>query len=156
MPQAKQLLIVYHSQSGKTHTLARAVHQGALSEEVSAVDCRMLSAARAGPRDMFEADGVIFGTPENFGYMSGAMKDFFDRSFYPCEGKLEGLPFALFVGAGNDGRGAVSSVRKIAKGWSMKEVQEPLVVNQAITPEDIRACETLGLTLAAGLEMGIF
>ena len=88
----KHLLIVYHSQSGHTRAMAEAVRRGALSPEVDGVETRMLSAAGAGPRDLLRADALILGTPENFGYMSGGMKDFLDRTFYPCEGRVQSLP----------------------------------------------------------------
>lgn len=156
MVTTKHLLIVYHSQSGKTAQLAEAVLKGAEDPQIAGVTCSLIKAAHAGPPALFAADAVIFGTPENFGYMSGAMKDFFDRSFYPCEGRLEGMPYALFVGAGNDGRGAVLAVQKIARGLALKEVQQPLVVNTDLTPEIIGACENLGTTLAAGLELGVY
>ena len=152
----KRLLIVYHSQSGKTHDMAEAVRRGANHADIDSVEVRVVRARDAGVADLFWADGLIIGTPENFGYMSGAVKDFFDRTFYPCEGKLEGLPFAVFVGAGNDGTGALRAVRRIAKGLALKEVQEPIVCASALQPEVLTRCETLGMSLAAGLEVGVF
>ena len=95
----KHLLIIYHSQSGKTAAMANAVLRGATHPEIESVDVRMRIAADAGPGDLLWCDAVIFATPENFGYMAGAMKDFFDRTFYPCQGRLEGMPCAVVVGA---------------------------------------------------------
>ena len=87
-----------------------------------------LTGNRADAEDLLWADGVIFGTPENFGYMSGALKDFFDRTFYPCEGKTEGLPIAIFIGCGNDGTGALNAIRRITPGYRFREVAEPVIV----------------------------
>ena len=102
---SRNLLIVYHSQSGRTETMARAVLDGARDPQIESVDVRFLRAASAGPDDLLWAHGLLLGTPENFGYMSGAMKDFFDRTFYPVEGRIQSLPYAAFVSAGNDGTG---------------------------------------------------
>ena len=112
----KHLLIVYHSQSGKNQTMADAVHRGTQNLDINGVTTRMLRAGAAGVEDLFWADAVILGTPENFGYMSGAMKDFLDRVFYPCEGKLEATPFAMFIGTGNDGSMAAVSIRPYPEG----------------------------------------
>ncbi len=155
MPK-KHLLIVYHSQSGTTLRMAEAVIRGARSDEVSDVEVRVKSAIDAGAEDLVWADGFILGTPENFGYMSGAMKYFLDRVYYPCEGKLNGLPWAMFVRAGNDGSGAISSVRRILKGLGVREVQDPVLIAGTFDERRLDECEALGLTMAAGLEAGIF
>ena len=152
----KHLLIVYHTQTGRTGQLAEAAHRGATNELVSGVEVRLLTAGRAGPDDLLWADGLLLGTPENFGYMSGGMKDFLDRTFYPVEGKILSLPYAIFISAGNDGSGALRAVRRIANGYPFKEVQEPIIARGEVTGDHITRCEELGLTLAAGLEAGIF
>lgn len=152
----KHLLIVYHSQSGSTERMAEAVIRGAQSDEVSGVKVRALSALEADAEDLKWADAFILGTPENFGYMSGAMKYFLDRVYYPCEGKLNGRPWALFVRAGNDGSGAISSVRRILQGLAVREVQEPVLIAGEFDAARLEDCEMLGLTMAAGLEAGIF
>jgi multimeric flavodoxin WrbA len=152
----KHLLIVYHTQTGRTGQLAAAVHRGATNELVSDVDARLLTAQNAGADDLLWADGLLLGTPENFGYMSGGMKDFLDRTFYPVEGKILSLPYAIFISAGNDGSGALRAIRRIANGYPFKEVQEPVIARGEITSDHIDRCEELGLTLAAGLEAGIF
>ncbi len=152
----KHLLIVYHSQSGNTRRMAEAVLGGAEHPDVSGVRVRLLPACDAGPDDLLWAHGVALGTPENFGYMSGGMKDFLDRTFYPVEGKLSPLPYALFVSCGNDGRGAVRAIRRIAPGYPLKEVAEPVIARGALLPEHLDACRELGTLLAAGLEAGIF
>ena len=108
------------------------------------------------PEDVFWANGIILGTPENFGYMSGALKDMFDRIYYPCLGKVDGLSYALFIRAGNDGTGAVTSIERIVSGLRWKLVQEPVICAGDFRPEYNLQCEELGMALAAGLEAGIF
>lgn len=136
--------------------MAQAVLRGATSEALEDVETRMLRATDAGPEDLLWADAVILGTPENFGYMSGAMKDFLDRTYYPCEGKVESLPYAIFISAGNDGSGAVSSIQRIARGYPLRAVQEPIIARGETTDAVLASCEELGMTIAAGLEMGVF
>ncbi len=152
----KHLLIVYHSQSGSTTKMADAVISGAKNDEIKGVDVRVMSALDASSDDLLWADAFILGTPESFGYMSGAMKVFLDRIYYDCEGKVDGRVFALFVRAGNDGTGAISSIRRILTGLSVKEVQEPVLIAGDFDAARLADCEELGLTLAAGLEAGIY
>ena len=136
--------------------MADAVIRGAQHADVQGVDVRVKTALDADADDLLWADGFILGTPENFGYMSGAMKYFLDRVYYPCEGKLGGRPWALFVRAGNDGAGAISSIRRILTGLAVKEVQEPVLIAGEFDEARLADCEELGLTIAAGLEAGIF
>ena len=152
----KHLLIVYHSKTGNTQLLTDAVVHGAMNCEVPAVELRVLRAPEAGPEDLLWADALLLGTPENFGYLSGAVKDFLDRTFYEVEGKLAPLPYAMFVSAGNDGTGAVRAMERIANGYPLVAVQEPLIVRGAPQEEDLVKCEELGLALAFGTQMGIF
>jgi len=149
----KTLLIVFHTGGVKTAKMAEAVERGARAEE----DVRVVvkRCAEAGPDDVLGADGLILGTPENFGYMSGMMKDFLERTFYACEGKVEGRPWALFVGAGQDGSGAVTSVERIVAGLRLKKISEPIVVVKELKPEQITALEELGAAMAAALAAGI-
>ena len=152
----KHLLILYHSQTGKNQIMADAVFRGTQQQVVDGVETRLLRASVAGVEDLLWADAVIFGTPENFGYMSGAMKDFFDRVFYPCEGKMEATPYAMFIGTGNDGTLAATGLRRIANGLAFKEIQPPVIAVGVLTDEHLEACEMLGTTVAAGLELGVF
>ncbi len=152
----KHLLIVFHSQSGTTGRMADAVIRGARHPDVDSVEVRALSALEADADDLLWCDAFILGTPENFGYMSGAMKYFLDRVFYPCEDRVAGKPWAMFVRAGNDGTGAISSIRRILTGLAVKEVQEPVLVAGDFDETRLRECEELGLTMAAGLEAGVF
>jgi multimeric flavodoxin WrbA len=152
----RHLLIVHHSQSGRTAAMARAAFEGATDALIENVTVRFLTAASAGPDDLLWAHGLLLGTPENFGYMSGAMKDFFDRTFYPVEGRIAPLPYAVFISAGNDGSGALKAIRRIANGYPLREVQEPLIARGDVTAEILGRCRDLGMTLAAGLEAGVF
>jgi len=136
--------------------MADAVIVGAKHPDVTGVDVRVKSALEADADDLLWADGFILGTPENFGYMSGAMKYFLDRVYYQCENKINGRPFALFIRAGNDGAGAISSLRRILSGLAVREVQEPVLIAGSFDESRLAECEELGLTLAAGLEAGIF
>jgi len=152
----KNLLIVYHSKTGKTQRLANAVYEGANVQSLETVSVTMKTAGEAGPYDLVESDGLLLGTPENFGYISGAMKDFFDRTFYEVEGKIQSLPYSTFISAGNDGSGALRAIRRIANGYPFQEVQEPVVVVGDPTPDDFIRCKELGLALGAGIDADIF
>ena len=150
----KTLLIVFHTGGVKTARMAEAVERGARTE--TGVKVIVKRCADAGPEDVLAADGLILGTPENFGYMSGMMKDFLERVFYACEGKVNGRPYALFVGAGQDGTGAVTSVERIVLGLRLRKVHDPIIGLKELTPEILSSCEALGAALAAGLAMGVF
>ncbi|MDZ7622632.1 MAG: NAD(P)H-dependent oxidoreductase [Candidatus Competibacteraceae bacterium] len=154
MSAARHLLIVYHSQTGHTRTMARAVSRGA--RRVPEVETRVRMALRAGLDDLLWAHGLLLGTPENFGYMSGALKNFLDRTYYPAQGLVEGLPYAVFISAGNDGTGALTSIERIARGYPLKSVCDPLIARGELTPEILQACEELGETMATGVAWGIF
>ena len=150
----KTLLIVYHTGGVKTARMTEAVERGARSEP--GVNVVVKRCAEAGPDDLLAADALILGTPENFGYMSGMLKDFLERVFYACEGKVNGRPYALFVGAGQDGSGAVNSVERIVTGLRMEKRSEPIIGLKELTPEVLTKCEELGAAFAAGLALGVF
>jgi len=154
MDGTRRLLVVFHSQSGSVERMADAVVRGARRE--AGVEVRSVRALAAGLDDLLWAEALLVGTPENFGYMSGALKDFFDRTFYPAQGKVHGLPYAIFIKAGNDGTGAISAIERIARGFPLKPVAEPVIARGDLTDGDIERCEELGQTLAAGLALGIF
>jgi multimeric flavodoxin WrbA len=156
MGATKHLLIVHGGHAGgRTHRLVKAVQLGVNATE-EAIDVRTLPALHAGVDDLLWAHGLLIGTPEHFGYMSGAVKDFMDRTFYPVEGKVEGLPYAVFVSAGNDGTGAVTSIERIALGYKWKRIAEPVIVRGEVTDTHLQRCGELGQTMAAGLSLGIF
>jgi NAD(P)H-dependent FMN reductase len=150
------LLMIHGGHAGgKTQRLVAAVQQGVLAANES-IELRVLPALEAGIDDLLWANALLIGTPEHFGYMSGAVKDFMDRTFYPAEGKVDGLPYAIFVSAGNDGRGAVAAIDRIALGYKWKKVAEPVIVVGDLTDADLQRCVELGQTIAAGLGLGIF
>ena len=150
------LLIVSHVPSVNTRAMTDAVVSGASHEDILGVDLRVHNPFEAGAEDVLWADGIILGTTENFGYMSGAMKDFFERIYYPCLDKTEGLPYVLFIRAGNDGLGARTSIERIITGLAWRAVQEPLICSGDYQESFPELCEELGMTMAAGLEAGIF
>jgi multimeric flavodoxin WrbA len=152
----KKLLIVSHTPSEHTRAMTRSVVEGASHVDICGIDVRLVPALEARVAEVLDADAIILGTTENFGYMSGGMKDFFDRIYYPCLEKTESMPFAMFIRAGNDGLGARSSIERITKGLAWKQVQEPLICRGTWQDAFPKQCEELGMTLAAGLEAGIF
>ncbi len=156
-PTSPHRILLIHGghAGGRTYEMVEAVTDGIAHCEVQ-TELRALPALEAGADDLLWAHGLLIGTPEHFGYMSGAVKDFMDRTFYRVEGKVEGLPYALFVSAGNDGTGAVSSIERIASGYRWQRIAEPLIVQGEITANARVRCQELGQTMAMGLSMGIF
>ena len=134
--------------------MAQAVHTGCQQEDD--VETRFLRAFDANLDDLLWADGIIFGTPENFGYMSGALKDFFDRTFYPAEPHQINLPYGIFVSSGNDGTGAVREIDRIVKGYPLRKICEPLVIVGGFKQGDQELCLEFGHGIATGLSLGIF
>jgi NAD(P)H-dependent FMN reductase len=162
----KTLLIVWHSRTGAARAMAEAAARAAEAEPDLTV--RRLRAAEAQPEHLLAADGYLFACPENLATMSGEMKEFFDRTYYPCLERLNGRPYAAMIAAGSDGTGAARQLARIATGWRLKAIAEPLIVGtHAQTPEAILAekhltdaqlapCAELGAALAAGLALGVF
>lgn len=162
----KTLLIVYHSMTGGTRQMAQAALAGARSEP--AVRVRLLHAAVAGGQDVVVADAYLFATPENLAAMSGVMKDFFDRTYYPALERINGRPYGVLVCAGSDGSNAARQVERIATGWRLKAFAAPLIVcthaqspAQILAAKDIaapqlQACADYGAALATGLALGVF
>ena len=160
------LLIVYHSMTGGTLQMAQAAAGGARSEP--AVRVSMLRAEAAQAADVLDAGGFIFATPENLAGMSGMMKDFFDRTYYAALDRLNGRPYATLICAGSDGRSAAQQVERIATGWRLQPIAEPLIVcthaqseeailrPKHIAERDLKPCAELGATLASGMALGIF
>lgn len=162
MSNEAHLLIVWHSRTGGAEAMARAVLDGAADR------ARLLYCDEAGPDDLIGAGAYLFVCPENLATMSGAMKEFFDRCYYPVLGKIEGKAFATAIAAGSDGEGATRQIDRIAKGWRLKRVVDPLIVNfdaqtpekimarKALAEDDAKTCRELGAALAEGLSLGIF
>ena len=166
MSAAKTLLIVYHSLTGGTRQMAESARAGAAAE--AGCEVRLLHAAQAGPADVLAAQGYVFATPENLAAMSGQLKDFFDRSYYGVLDQINGRPYASLICAGSDGSNAARQIARIATGWRLNAVAEPLIVcTHAQTPEailapkhigeaDLERCRALGEALATGLVLGVF
>lgn len=162
----RTLLIVQHSLTGGTLQMAQAAAEGAMAE--GGVQVRLLHASQAGPNDVLAADGYLFATPENLAAISGQLKDFFDRCYYPALDRLNGRPYASLICAGSDGHNAARQIERIATGWRLRVVAEPLIVcTHAQTPEailapkhigedELMACRALGESMAAGLALGVF
>ncbi len=150
------LLIVYHSQSGNTQKMAQAVERGAA--EIEGVRVIFKKASDTGEEDLLACDGLVLGSPEYFGYMSGAIKDLFDRTYEKVRGhkKIFRKPYAVFISAGNDGQGALMNIEKICIGYQFKKVHQPIIAKGPVSEEILSQCEELGRTIAAGCEAGIY
>lgn len=155
MPK-KHLLIVGHVPSVNTQRLRDAVEAGANASDVSGVNVRALSPFDAGPEDVLNADAVILGTTENLGYMSGALKDFFDRTYYGVLEEKQGMPYALYVRAGLDGTGTIRGVTTIVTGLKWKAITDPLWCKGDWQDSFVDEAHELGMLMSAGLETGIF
>jgi len=159
-PSDPTLLVVWHSRTGASETMARA----AAESEVA----KLMVAQDVSPNDLLGASGYLFSCPENLAALSGGMKEMFDRNYYPVLGRIEGRPYATIIAAGSDGENAQKQLDRIAKGWRLKRVADPMIVNfDAQTPEEILAdktvpddvigqCRELGEGLAEGIRMGVF
>lgn len=152
----KRLLIVAHAPSPNTRALLDATADGARSPEIENVEVKALTPFEAGPDDVLAARAIILGTTENLGYMSGALKDFFDRIYYPCLERTQGLPYALYVRAGHDGTGTRRAVETIVTGLRWKAAREPLICRGEWREGFTDECRDLGMLIAAGLDAGVF
>ena len=152
----KQLTIIGHTPSKNTQNLRAAVLEGAESSEVEGISVNAITPFEANINDILEADALILGTTENLGYMSGALKDFFDRTYNAALEKTQGLPYALYIRAGMDGTGTKRSVESVTTGLRWRRVQPPLLLRGAWKKEFLIQSRELGLAMAVGLEAGIF
>ena len=162
----KTLLVIYHSMTGATEQMAQAVARGASGERQ--VNVSLLHASQAGAADVISADAYVFATPENLAAISGLMKDFFDRTYYPALECISGRAYAAIVCAGSDGSNAVRQIERIATGWRLRSIAAPLIVcthaqssaeilaPKVLTQANLACGEELGATIAAGLAIGIF
>ena len=153
---AKKLLVVAHVPSDNTRALAQAVVRGAQHPDIESVDVIHIPPLEASASDVMAADGIILGTTENFGYMSGLIKDFFERIYYPCLEHTQGLPYALYIRAGLDGQGTLTGVTRIVTGLRWKPVQEPLILHGDYDANFVNQVTELGMLMAAGLENDVF
>ncbi len=162
----KTLLVLYHSRTGGARQMAEAAAQGAAAE--AGVLSRLLAAEAATPAALLAAAGYIFAAPENLAALSGEMKACLDRCYYPLLEQVNGRPYAVMICAGTDGSGALRQLQRIATGWRLRQVAEPIILRTgAQTPQAILApktlpaaelarCAELGAALAAGLALGVF
>ena len=150
------VLIVWHSATGGAQALAEALGEGASDDSIGGVEVVSRRALEAGVEDVLAADGMLLCTPENFGYMSGALKDFFDRTYYPVLEEKQGLAYMLIIRAGHDGTGTRRGVETIITGLRWKAVQEPLICRGDFDEAFVGQCEEAGMLMAAGLDAGIF
>lgn len=156
------LLIIWHSRTGAAEAMARAAADGAGSR------ARLIRAVDVQPDSLLAAHGYLFACPENLASMSGAMKEMFDRCYYPVLGRIEGRAYATLIAAGSDGQGAERQIDRIATGWRLKRVAHSMIVNLAaqtpaailaaktVPPDDLEGCRALGAALAEGLDIGMF
>ena len=150
------ILIVFHSQTGRTKAMAQAVAKGAKSiENISTI---LKEARETTLDDLLNSDGLAFGSPEYFGYMAGAIKDLFDRTYHQARGRKEIFkkPYVVFISAGNDGLGALTSIERICVGYQLKKIYEPVIARGDIDEAILGRCEELGKVIAAGCEAGIY
>lgn len=162
----KTLLVVYHSMTGGTRQMVEALATGASREP--AVETRLLAAQATQASDVIDTAGYVFATPENLAAMSGLMKDFFDRCYYPALDRINGRPYLSMICAGSDGSNAARQIARIATGWRLREVADPLIIcTRAQTPEailapktidatDLARCRDLGMQFATGIALGIY
>ena len=155
------LLIVWHSRTGASEAMARAAAAGAGT-------ALLLRADEVGPDHLLGAGGYLFVCPENLATMSGLMKEMFDRNYYDVLGRIEGRPYATIIAAGSDGHGAQRQIDRIATGWRLKRVADPVIVNFAaqtaeaiaapkqVDANTLKQCRELGSALSEGLCLGIF
>lgn len=161
------LLIVWHSRTGGSRAMAQAAHDGARQHEPG-IACDLVRAEDAVPSHLLEAGALLFVCPENLAALSGMMKEFFDRCYYPVLGRIEGKPYATAIAAGSDGDNATRQIDRIATGWRLRRVADPLIRNfgaqtaeeimadKHLSPADRQRCAELGGALAAGLAMGVY
>jgi multimeric flavodoxin WrbA len=150
-----RLLLVHHTPSPAVHAMFEAVVAGASDDSIEGVEVVTRPALGATAVDVLGADGYLLGTPANFGYMSGALKHFFDSVYYPCLDATVGRPYGLYVHGNNDTDGAVRAVETIVTGLGWKRAQQPVTVTGQPEASDLAACWELGAAVAAGLALGL-
>jgi len=148
-----RLLIVHHTPSPSLHSMFDAVRTGARDEQIEGVEVIERPALAATATDVLETDGIVLGSPANLGYLSGALKHFFDQIYYPCLESTIGRPFAAYLHGNNDTTGAERALETITTGLQWRMMQRPVVVIGDPTPDDLDACRELGASIAAGLTL---
>lgn len=158
----RYLLIIWHSRTGSSESLAKAAFEGA------GENTHIVRAGDVWPDDLLQASSYLFVCPENLASMSGEMKEMFDRCYYPVLGRIEGRSFATIIAAGSDGEGAQKQIDRIAKGWRLKRVAEHMIVGtnaqtkeeilapKVIAEEELTKAREMGQALGEGVAEGIF
>jgi NAD(P)H-dependent FMN reductase len=146
-----RLLIVHHTTSPALQAMLEAAVAGARDPELEGIDVAVVPALAATAVDVLAADGFLLGTPANIGYMSGALKHFFDQIYYPCLQAKTGAPYGLYVHGASDTTGAVRSVTAIAKGLGWAQAFSPVETTGLVGKDVEQRCYELGATVAANL-----
>ena len=149
-----RLLLVHHTPSPALHAMFEAVRSGAADPRIEGVEVVARAALTATAIDVLDADGYLLGTPANLGYMSGALKHFFDQIYYPCLDDTVRRPYGVYVHGNNDTAGALRAIEMVTTGLQWRRAQEPVIVTGAPSAEDLDACFELGAAMAAGLTLG--
>ncbi len=152
----KNVLLVAHAPSPNTQHMAEAVMAGLQHPDLEDIQAKWLKPLEAESDDVINCDGIILGTTENLGYMSGALKDFFDRTYYPCLEVCQGKPLAFYIRAGQDGTGTLRAINSITTGLKWRQAIEPLTCRGSWQDSFLEQCEELGTTFGAGIEAGVF
>ena len=148
-----RLLIVHHTSSPSLHSMLEAARSGASDPQIEGVEVVTRAALAATAIDVMEADGYLLGTPANLGYMSGALKHFFDQIYYPCLDETVHRPYGVYVHGNNDTAGAIRAIEMVTTGLQWRRAQEPVSVTGPPNAEHLAACFELGAALAAGLTL---
>jgi multimeric flavodoxin WrbA len=151
---AKHIHIVWHSKTGNTAALVKALFDGISHSET--VKCKLIDALNPSIEALTDADFIVFATPENFGYMSGGLKHFFDETYYEVEELQLALPYFVVISAGNDGTGAAREIHRIMAGYGFHKVVEDQIIKGIPSQNDLDAFTELGIALAEGLSLGIY
>jgi NAD(P)H-dependent FMN reductase len=151
----KRLLVVHHTVSPATHAVHLSVLEGARDPAIEGVDVVACPALTASASEVMESDGYLLGTPVNLGYLSGAMKHFFDQIYYPCIDVTPGRPFGAYLHSNNDATGALRALESITGGLKWRLAQAPLVIRGEPSGDDLAAARELGSSMAAGLSLGL-
>jgi multimeric flavodoxin WrbA len=155
MSDKKKLVLIANTPSVNTKKMVEAVIKGASHSDISNIEIRYIPPLETQPEDILSAQAIIIFTTENLGYMSGLIKDVFDRCYYACLEQTQGMPFTFIVRAGQDGTGTRRAIESITTGLRWRVVQEPLICRGDFQTEFITQCEELGLSMAASLDAGI-
>ena len=148
------LLVIQHTTSPALHAMYDSVINGATDGRIEGVEVVSRPALVASASDVLAADGYLLGTPANLGYMSGALKHFFDQIYYQCLEATRHRPYGVYVHGNNDTTGALAAIEKIVTGLRWQRAQQPVVVLGTPTKDDLDACWELGAAMAAGLMSG--